>query len=94
MDECKFVIIVKLTDLQIELIKTFSILMFEETVQEIKDKLSDYFLQNMDTELDKLIVENNWTDKTFEDWSNEHNRISSQLIQPIQSQQLPKSYQF
>jgi Leucine-rich repeat (LRR) protein len=66
----------KLTDLQIELVKTFSIPMSEETVLEIKDMLSNYFLQKMDAELDKLTLENNWTDKTFEDWSNEHNRIS------------------
>lgn len=66
----------KLTDLQIELVKTFSIPMSEETVLEIKEMLSNYFLQKMDTELDKLTLENNWTDKTFEDWSNEHNRIS------------------
>jgi hypothetical protein len=71
---------IKLTNLQIELLKTFSIPMSEETVLEIKDFLSNYFLQKMDSELDKLTVENNWTDKTFVDWSNEHNRISSQLI--------------
>jgi hypothetical protein len=50
--------------------------MSEETVLEIKDMLSNYFLQKMDSELDKLTLENNWTDETFKDWSNEHNRIS------------------
>ncbi len=70
----------KLTNLQIELLKTFSIPISEETVLEIKDMLSNYFPQKMDSELDKLTVENNWTDKTFEDWSNVNNRISSQPI--------------
>ena len=65
----------KLTNLQIELVKTFSIPMSDETVLEIKDMLSNYFLQKMDKELDKLTVENKWTDETFVGWSNEHNRV-------------------
>lgn len=65
----------KLTNLQIELVKTFSIPMSDETVLEIKDMLSNYFLQKMDKELDKLTVENKWTDETFVAWSNEHNRV-------------------
>jgi hypothetical protein len=40
---------VKPTDLQIELVKTFSIPMSEETVLEIKDMPGNYFLQKMDT---------------------------------------------
>jgi hypothetical protein len=66
----------KLTDLQIELVKTFSIPMSEETVLEIKDMLSNYFLQKMDSELDKLSLENNWTDETFEEVSNKHKKVS------------------
>lgn len=47
-----------------------------ETVLEIKGMLGNYFLQKMDKELDKLTIENKWTDETFEGWSKEHNRIA------------------
>jgi hypothetical protein len=73
----------KLTDLQIELVKTFSIPMSEETVLEIKDMLSNYFLQKMDSELDKLTLENNWTDETFKDWSNEHEIVPNLVEIPF-----------
>jgi hypothetical protein len=63
-----------LTNLQIEILKTFSYPLPESQVLEIRELLSNYFLNKMDDELDRLTKENNWTEQTFIDWSREHNR--------------------
>jgi len=36
--------------------------------------LSQYFAKKASDEMDRLWEENNWSDKTMEDWSNEHLR--------------------
>ena len=68
----------KMTPLQIELVKTFAWPVPESQVLEIKALLSQYFLDKMDTEMDKLCTENNWTQSTFDDWANDHSRTSLQ----------------
>jgi hypothetical protein len=67
-----------LSNLQIELLKTFEYPLPDSQLLEIKAILSNYFLDKMDTEMDKLIQENNWTQQTFIDWSKEHNRTPYQ----------------
>ncbi|MEZ4901186.1 MAG: hypothetical protein R2822_05195 [Spirosomataceae bacterium] len=69
-----------LSNLQLELLKTFQFSLPESQLLEIKAILSQYFLDKMDAELDKLTQENKWTEETFIDWANEHNRT---LYKPI-----------
>lgn len=63
-----------LTNLQLELLKTFAYPLPDSQLLEIRELLSNYFLEKMDTELDRLSQENNWTEQTFVEWSKEHNR--------------------
>jgi hypothetical protein len=63
-----------LSNLQLHLLKTFSRPLPEEQVSDIQKILAEYFLEQMDLEMDKLIIENNWNEQTFVDWSKEHNR--------------------
>ncbi len=64
----------KLTNLQLELLKLFSYELQDNQLIEIRDLLSNYFANKASDEMDKLWEENNWSDKTMEDWSNEHMR--------------------
>jgi len=64
----------KLTNLQLEILKLFSIELPDNQLIEIRDMLSKYFADKASDEMDRLWDENNWSDKTMDDWSNEHMR--------------------
>ena len=64
----------KMTNLQLELLKIFSFELPHNQLVEIREILSKYFANKASDEMDKLWDENNWTDKTMDDWSNEHIR--------------------
>ncbi len=64
----------KLSNLQLELIKTFSYQLDDTQLLEIKDILAKYFAEKATQEMDKLWVENNWTNDTMDTWANEHLR--------------------
>ena len=64
----------KMTNLQLEILKIFSIELPDSQLIEIRDMLSKYFADKASDEMDRLWEENNWDDKTMEDWSNEHMR--------------------
>jgi hypothetical protein len=64
----------KLSDLQIELLKMFSIPLEESQVLEIKQILADYFAKNVDRKVDDLFEKNNWTSAKVEEWLGEHMR--------------------
>ena len=66
----------KLTNLQLELLKLFSYELQDSQLIEIRDLLSNYFADKASDEMDKLWEENNWSDKTMEDWSKEHMRTN------------------
>ena len=63
-----------MTNLQLELLKLFSVELPESQLIEIRDLLAQYFAKKASDEMDRLWEENNWSDKTMEDWSNEHLR--------------------
>ncbi len=63
-----------LTNLQLELLKLFKYELPDNQIQEIKILLSKYFADKASDEMDKLWEENNWSNKTMEDWKNEHLR--------------------
>ena len=65
----------KLTNLQLELVKIFSYQLPEDQLIEIKNILAKYFAEKASDEMDKLWNENSWTNKTMENWSNEHLRM-------------------
>ena len=64
----------KLTNVQVELIKMFNRQVPEEQLLEIKNLLAKYFAEVATREMDKLWVENDWSDDTMEEWLEEHNR--------------------
>lgn len=68
----------KLTNLQLELLQTFSYTLPDEQLVEIRQLLAQYFLDKSDTEMDKLWEKNGWTEKTVDDWAKGHERTPYQ----------------
>ena len=66
----------KLTNLQLELLKIFSYQLPDNQLVEIKNILAKYFADKASDEMDKLWQEKSWTNKTMENWSNEHLRTA------------------
>jgi len=66
-----------LTNLQLELLKIFSIPLKENQLKEIKALLSRYFAEKASEEMDALWDENNWSDETMRSWAQEHMRTKS-----------------
>jgi len=68
----------KLTNLQLELLKLFKYELPDSQIQEIKSLLSKYFASKATDEMDKLWEENNWSNKTMDDWKDEHLRTNNE----------------
>ena len=64
----------QLTNLQLELLKTFRYDLNEMQLAEIRDILSKYFARKATAEMDKFWEDNNWNDETIEKLSHEHLR--------------------
>lgn len=64
----------KLSNLQLELLKIFSVDLSEEQLKEIKNLLTQYFADKVTTEMDKLFEEKGWGSEKIDEWSNEHMR--------------------
>ncbi|MBL7828394.1 MAG: hypothetical protein JNJ57_17310 [Saprospiraceae bacterium] len=67
-----------LTNLQLELLKMFSIPLKEDQLKEIKALLSRYFADKATAEMDLLWDQNNWSDETMHEWAQEHMRTKSE----------------
>jgi hypothetical protein len=64
-----------LTDLQLELLKTFSRPLPESQILEIKELLSDYFAKKVDDGIDELFEKNHWdVNEKVREWVNGHDR--------------------
>lgn len=63
-----------LTNLQLELLKVFSIELEEHQLLDVRDMLTRYFAESAANEMDKLWEERGWTDETMQTWLNESNR--------------------
>lgn len=63
-----------LSNLQIELLKTFSRPISEKQLHEIRQLLADYFAQKIDNEVDQLFEQNNWDATKVDEWLGEHSR--------------------
>ena len=57
-----------LTNLQLELIKMFSLDLTEEQLLDVKKLLSGYFADRASDEMDRLWEENNWSNETMDNW--------------------------
>ena len=65
-----------LTNLQLELLKTFSRPLPESQFLEIKQLLADYFAKKVDEGMDDLFEKNNWdVNEKVSEWSKSHQRI-------------------
>ena len=66
----------KMSNFQLELLKMFRYNLTENQLTELKDLLSKYFVDKVDSEMDKLWNEKEWSDSTMESLANQHTRIS------------------
>jgi len=66
----------KFTNLQLELIKMFSIQLQDNQLVEVRDILTKYFAEKATDEMDKLWTNSNWDDDTMERWADEHLRTA------------------
>jgi len=57
-----------LTNLQLELLKVYSVELPEEQLYEIRDLLSRYFADKASDEMDRLWGENGWSNDTMRGW--------------------------
>ncbi len=64
-----------LTNLQMQLLKSFNFDIPAEQLEEIKTLLGNYFASKATAEIDKLWTENNWSQETMNTWANEHLRL-------------------
>ena len=64
----------RLTNLQLELLKTFSFDLSESQIGEIREILANYFSQKTISEMDKFWEENNWSNEVVEEIAGEHLR--------------------
>ncbi len=64
----------KLTNLQLELLETFSFELPEEQLLEIRQMLIDYFASKITSGMDQLFEDNNWGEEKIQEWATEHMR--------------------
>ncbi len=64
----------KLTNLQLELLKLFSYELNETQLLEIKTILAKYFAKKASDEMDQLWEDKNWSDETMNQWLKERMR--------------------
>ncbi|MCB2092765.1 MAG: hypothetical protein KDF58_15065 [Alphaproteobacteria bacterium] len=57
-----------LTNLQLELLKLYSMELSEEQLLEVKRLLANYFAERASDEMDRLWEELGWNDETMEQW--------------------------
>ena len=66
----------KMTNLQLEIIKMFKYDLAESQLIELKELLSTYFTNKVDSEMDKVCNEKEWSISTIETIANKHTRTS------------------
>jgi hypothetical protein len=64
-----------LTNLQMQLLKSFNFEIPESQLDEIKIILGNFFASKATEEMDRLWEENNWSNDTMITWTNEHLRV-------------------
>ncbi|MBN1187176.1 MAG: hypothetical protein JXB49_33165 [Bacteroidales bacterium] len=69
--------ILKLNDIQREILNLFSNDIPKQQWEEVKFILSTYFSEKISDEADMLWEKNGWTEETMKQWTNEHYRRKS-----------------
>jgi hypothetical protein len=64
----------KLTNLQKELLKVFSMDLDQKQLLEIRSILANYFAQKVTSEVDFLFEKNNWDQDKIQEWAADHSR--------------------
>lgn len=57
-----------LTNLQLELLKVYSLDLSEEQLTDIRRLIAKYFADKASDEMDKLWEEQGWTNETMDEW--------------------------
>ena len=57
-----------LSNLQLELLKLYSMELSDEQLLEVKRLLAKYFAEKATNEMDRLWEENNWNQDTMSEW--------------------------
>lgn len=57
-----------LTNLQLEILKVYSVELPEEQLLEVRDILARYFADKASDEMDRLWEEKNWSNDTMRQW--------------------------
>lgn len=63
-----------ITNLQLELMKLFSVDLSEKQILDLKNVLVKFFSEQATKEMDSLWNKNKWNNKTMKKWANEHLR--------------------
>ncbi|PHI18081.1 hypothetical protein CEQ90_19765 [Lewinellaceae bacterium SD302] len=63
-----------LTNLQIEILKSFNYDIDDNQLNEIRQMLINYFAEKVSDGIDQLFEDNQWDDSKLDEWSNEHMR--------------------
>lgn len=61
-----------LTNLEMELLQTFSFEVSEQQLLEIRQLLIDYFADQVTEDIDALFAQNDWGDAQIAAWKNKH----------------------
>ena len=61
-----------MSNLQLELLKLYAHHVSDDELKDIKKMLAECFARKVDKEMDQLWNENNWDQKTIQDWKTEH----------------------
>ncbi|GAB2827388.1 hypothetical protein [Ferruginibacter profundus] len=69
-----------LTNLQLELLKSLKYMASEKQLQEIKSLLRYYFAQQLDTAIDKVEAEKNYSAEIYEKWLQANNNNDNSFI--------------
>jgi hypothetical protein len=60
----------RITEQQLELLKSFRYLTGEKEISEVKELLSMYYEHKLDAAIDKVEAERNYTSEVYEAWLN------------------------
>jgi hypothetical protein len=64
----------KMTNLQLEILKMFEYNLAESQLIELKEVISQYFMDKVDSGMDNVLNEKDWSNSTMESIVNQHTR--------------------
>jgi hypothetical protein len=67
----------KMSNVQMELLKLYTHNVSERQLHDIRTMLVNYFVSEIDKEMDEIGTAQNWTPATIEAWGHEHLRSKS-----------------